>query len=187
MIINKFHKKCLRRFAILCSCTFFVLLIFHIFFVKPINNELKDIEQLHADTARSYEIVLDASSAEGKKRLIEQIEQVKGKWKNFVIEQDEVSALIFFITNKAKENKLDLFSCKDSGAYFGEPIPGCKQISEKEIKVSFEAEFHNFVSFISELEMRRPVMFINAFSILNSFDENRSHKSDITLKTFVKK
>jgi len=87
----------------------------------------------------------------------------------------------------ADEVKLDSFTIKPTGNQEYTEIPDCKNIYEKQISVSFKADFNTIAVFLNTLERHRPVIFVDEFTIVRSNKDNLGHQVSMNLSIFVRK
>ncbi|GAI49604.1 unnamed protein product, partial [marine sediment metagenome] len=109
------------------------------------------------------------------------------RFKDFVINFDNLANLTFDISQIAKEKRLASFSIKGVETRGGSSIFDSKYLSENHFAVSFTGSFNQFATFLNALERHRPVVFVDKLKITHSRRENSDHKVDMDLAVFVRK
>ncbi|KPJ66765.1 MAG: hypothetical protein AMJ43_07095 [Coxiella sp. DG_40] len=182
-IYNK-HLKTLALIWIGC----FVLSIFvYILVLAPQKKTQKNIEKQLTEIKQIYDSTKEAAQQKNQIQMKEQIEQLRSRLNDFVIESDDSANLTLDISQIASEKKLDSFMIKTKESRENSAIPDCKHITEDRIDIGFNAGFNQFAAFLNALERHQPVVFIDTFSITRSKQDGLGHKVNMNLAVFARK
>ena len=169
-----------------CSVVF---LLVYILVLRPQKNYEKRIENKLAEGKQVYESALIAARKETKIRSNEQIERLKTRLKDFVIDFEDSANLTFDISQIANDKKVASFSIMKSkgGRGLSTKHEG-KYIREKHIVINFIGGFNQFAAFLNALERHRPVIFVDKFTITRSTGQDDSgYQVSLDVAAFVKK
>jgi Tfp pilus assembly protein PilO len=181
------HKKYFMKAALVWAGCFILFFFIYILVLAPQGKNKKQIEKQLAEKERIYHLAQKATQEETKIQLNEQLKRLQERFKDFVIDFDDLANLTFDISQIAKEKRLDSFSIKGQENRGGPSTFDGKYLGENHFAVSFTGSFSQFATFLNALERHRPVFFIDRFKITHSRLENSDHKVDMDLAVFVKK
>ncbi len=187
MTFIKTHKKYLTTAGLIWAACFVVFLFAYMLVLGPQKNYKKRIENEIAERKQLYESALRAAQKETKIRLNEEIERLRSRLKDFVIDFEDSTDLTFDISQIANEKKVASFSNKVKKSGGLSPIPDCKYISENHIVVSFIGSFNQFATFLNALERHRPVIFVDKFTITRSGQDTSVYRVTLNVAALVKK
>ncbi|MFZ2148054.1 MAG: hypothetical protein WAV28_12615 [Sedimentisphaerales bacterium] len=187
MSLIKTHKKYLVTAGVIWAACFVVFLFAYILVLGPQKNYEKRIENKLAERKQVYESALRAAQKETKIRLNEQIERLRTRLQDFVIDFEDSANLTFDISQIANEKKVASFSIKSKDSRGLSTIPECKYISEDQIVISFIGGFNQFATFLNALERHRPVIFVDKFTITRSGQDDSVYQVSLNVAAFVKK
>jgi len=187
MTFMKTNRKYLMTAGLIWAACFVVFLLAYIFVLGPQKDYKKSIENKLLQRKQVYESALRAAQEETKIRLNKQIERLRNRLKDFVIDFEDAANLTFDISQIASEKKVDSFSIKSKDSRGFTAIPDCSHIFENHIDISFTGGFNQFATFLNALERHRPVLFIDKFKIIRSSQEDYSYKVGLNVAAFVRK
>ncbi len=187
MTFIKTHKKYLTTAGLIWAACFVVFLLAYMLVLGPQKNYKNNIENEIAERKQLYESALRAAQKETKIRLNEEIERLRSRLKDFVIDFEDSTDLTFDISQIANEKKVASFSNKVKKSGGLSPIPDCKYICENHIVVSFIGSFNQFATFLNALERHRPVIFVDKFTITRSGQDNSVYRVSLNVAALVKK
>ena len=177
------YKKYLTNIAIVWMVFFALVLFAYFIFIRPqgkiryhLEKELSEKKQIYAD-ARS------AARDETKKRMDAELDELGKQLGELVIDSDASGNLIFDISQIASEKNVSSFSIKTQDSGDTHEIPGCLNIGDSRINISFVSDFNRFASLLNELERHQPVVFIETFSIRR--DQKSSLKNEVSMGVSV--
>jgi len=148
----------------------------------------KTPESTLAEKKDLYEFAQRATQEQTKIRLNEQIEGLRDKLKDFVVDFEDSANLTFDIGQIAKEEDVSSsFSIKNNDKRGILEIPDCNSICENHIDISFVAGFKPFATFVNALERNQPVLFVNEFTISRSNRGEETYQVSLDVAAFVKK
>lgn len=157
------------------------------FVLGPHKSSRKRLERTLAEKKQTYESAQAAAQEQTKIRLNEEIENLRGRLKDFVLDFEDSANLTFDIGRIANEENVASFSIKNKNEQGLSEIPDCNSICENHIDISFIAGFNQFATFINALERHQPVLFINEFTISRSKKGQSTYQVSLDVAAFVKK
>ena len=180
------YRKYFTKVALIWGGCFVLFFLIHILVMGPQKKSKKQVEEQLAEKKRLYDSALEATREETKLRLNEQIEHLRNKLRDFVLE--DLGNLTFDISQIAGEKKINPPpTIKGKNKSKSSAKPKYDYISEEQININFTASFNQFATFLNRLERHRPVVFIDRFTITRSRQGNSDHKVDMDLAVFVRK
>jgi hypothetical protein len=186
--MKSIYRKYFATVALVWVGCFILFFFIYMLMLVPQKKSKNYIAEQLAEKKQTYESALRASREEAKARLNEQLENLRGGLKSFVIDFEDLANLIFDISQIASENNVASFSIKGKDSGGGSEVPNCRYICENHIDISFTAAgFNQFAAFLNTLERHRPVVFVDKFTITRSHQDDSGHKVDMELVVFVKK
>jgi Tfp pilus assembly protein PilO len=187
MTFMKTNRKYLMTAGLVWAACFGVFLLAYIFVLGPQKNYKKSIENKLAERKQVYKSALRAAQEETKVQLNKQIERLRNRLKDFVVDFEDATNLTFDISQIANEKKVDSFSIKSKDSRGFTAIPDCSHIFENNIDISFTGGFNQFATFLNALERHRPVLFIDKFLITRSGQEDAEYQVGLNVVVFVRK
>lgn len=180
------YRKYFIKVALIWGGCFVLFLLIHILVMGPQKKSKNQVEEQLAEKKRLYDSALEATREETKSKLNEQIELLRNKLKDFVLEDS--GNLTFDISQIAGEKKINPTpTIKGQDKRGGSAKPKFDYIYEDHININFTASFNQFATFLNALERYRPVVFVDTFRISRSRQGNSNHKVDMDLAVFVRK
>jgi Tfp pilus assembly protein PilO len=181
------YRKHLKIPALIWIGCFALFLFVYILVLAPQKKAQKNIEKQLTEIKQIYDSTKEAALQKTQIQMKEQIEQLRNRLNDFVIESDDSANLTLDISQIASEKKLDSFMIKTRESRENPAITACKHITEDRIDIGFNAGFNQFAAFLNALERHQPVVFIDTFSITRSKQDNSGHKVNMNLAVFAKK
>ncbi len=187
MTFIKTHKKYLTTAGLIWAACFVVFLFAYMLVLGPQKNYKNHLENELAERKQVYESALRAAQKETKIRLNEQIERLRSRLKDFVVDFEDSANLTFDISQIANEKKVASFSSKVKKSRGLSTITDYKYIYENHIVISFIGDFNQFATFLNALERHRPVIFVDKFTITRSGQSDSVYKVSLNVAALVKK
>jgi len=181
------YRKYFTTVALIWAGCFILFFFAYMLVLVPERESKQHIEKQLAEKKRIYETALKATEEETEIWLNEQIERLRNRLKDFVIDFEDSANLTFDISQIANEEKVSSFSIKSRDDGRGTAIADCKYIADNFIDISFTAGFSQFATFLNALERHRPIIFVNKFTITRSEQDDTGHKVNMDLAVFVRK
>ena len=181
------YRKYIATLALVWAGCFVLFFFVYMIVLTPQKKAKTEVEKEIAEKKRIYNSALKASRQDTKIRLSQQLEHLKDGLKDFVVDFEDSTNLIFDISQIANEKKVGSFGIKAKDIRRGSTVPKCKYIYENHIDISFTAGFNQFATFLNALERNRPVLFVDEFKITRSDEDNSSHPVNMNLSVFVRK
>ena len=186
MAFLKIYRKYLTTAALVWAACFMLFFFIYMLVLRPLKGSQKRIESRLTEKKQMYESALNATHEETKIRLNEQIEHLRNRLKDFVIDFEDSANLTFDISQIATEKKLASFSIKGKGSSEVSAIPDCNRIYENHIDISFTALFRQFATFLNALERHRPVLFVDKFAVSSGRGDSEP-QVNMNLVVFIRK
>jgi hypothetical protein len=165
-----------------------VLFVLAYFFVISPRLEVKArLVMALAEKGRMYEAAIYAAKEENKKKLAEEVEVLKSKLSEYVVDSEESANLTFNISRIAADKQVSSFAVKavdhlrESG-----PLES-KYLQENCVEVAFESDFTRFATFLNALERHQPVVFVDRFRISRGGRNDNLSTVDMGVSIFIKK
>jgi len=184
------YKKYLRTTSLVWGVCFVLLAAAYYLVLSPQKGTIKGFERVLAEKKQLYETAVRAAQEKTKALQAQEIEELKSRLADFVVESDESANLTLDISQAAGQKNLKSLTIesKSKVASPSVEIPGCKHIFEDYINISFTAGFNEFAAFLNSLERHRPVVFVDTFKIVRSSEEDsKGHAAEMDLAVFVGK
>ncbi|MHC4461124.1 MAG: hypothetical protein ACYS6W_00585 [Planctomycetota bacterium] len=181
----KIYKKYFMTAALIWAGCFILFLFVYMIVLAPQKKSRKQIENQLAEKERIYNSALKATEEETRISLNEQIEELRRKLNDFVIDFEDSANLTFDISQIANDKKLNSFSIKGKEDTKGSA--DLKYLYENRIDAAFTAAFNQFATFLNALERHWPVIFVDSFKITRSRQNGSDHKVNMGLSVFVKR
>ena len=184
----KIPKKYLIASGVIWAVYFVIFLLAYMFIVRPQKNSKRLVESRLAEKQQVYESALRAEQEETKIRLNEQIESLQNRLKDFVAEFEDSANLTFDLSQIAEEKKVASFSSKvKSNRGITRNKDEYKYIHENQINISFTGDWNQFATFLNSLERRRPVIFVDKFTIARVGQDESVFRVNLNVTAFVRK
>ncbi len=182
----KIYKKYFVTTGLTWAACFVVFLFVYMLVLAPQKDYKKNIERELTEKKQIYESALRTAQEETRIQLNEQVEGLRSRLKDFVIDFEDSANLTFDISQVANEQKVFSFSIKSKNSRGLSAIPDCKYISENFMDINFTGGFHQFATFLNALERHRPVLFVNSFTITHSQQEYSSYQVSLNVAALVR-
>jgi len=185
----KLYKKYFTTVALIWAACFTLFFFAYLLFLVPQSSAKKQVENKLSDKKLRYEAITKVAEEENKNRLKEEIEQLRNRVKDFVIDFEDSANLTFDISQLAGEQKVAAFGIKSRGTSAVSPIPDSKYLCESRMEISFTAGFNQFAAFLNALEKHRPVLFVEDFTISRSKQQQQEPgcQAVLNVATLVRK
>lgn len=181
------YKRYVRLVAWVWTCCFLLLVCVYFLVLAPQKKCEKLLETKLAEIEKMHRSAKKAERPETKLKLSEEMENLRSKLHDFVIDFENSANLTFDISQIANNKKVDSFSIKAKEKNSGSAIRDSKYINESNMVVKFNSEFNQFASFLNALERHRPVVFIDKFAITRSKDDDVGNPVRMNLAFLLRK
>ncbi|MDD5328025.1 MAG: GspMb/PilO family protein [Phycisphaerae bacterium] len=186
--MKSIYKKYFIKVILTWAGSAALLFLVYMFVLAPQEESKKQLEAQLTEKKQIYSSALKATEKETKIQLTEQIQQLRDKLKDFVIDFEDSANLTFDISQIAGGKQVSAFNIdtkKDDGRT---AVVSDKCVSENRIDVSFlAADFNQFAALLNALERHQPVIFVDGFSITRADKNSSSHQVNMSLSVFVRK
>jgi hypothetical protein len=183
----KIYRKYLTKAAIGWAACLVLFILAYILVLGPQKNDRKRLESALAEKKQLYELAQRAAQEQTKILLDEQIEGLRDKLEDFVVDSEDSANLTFDIGRIANEQKVESFSIKNKDKKGVLEIPDCNSIYENHIDIGFVAGFNQFATFVNALERHQPVLFVSEFSITRANKDELAYQVTLDVAAFVRR
>ena len=189
--MKSIYGKYFKMGIIFWAVCFIILLLSYLFVLAPQERLRRMTEKKLDDTKNLALSAKEATEEKNKERLIELLTDSRNELKEFVVDPENAENLPLDISRMSNEVELDGFGYNYTGS--DQTTRGAtrtdnyKHIITRQISVNFKSSFNKFAVFLNTLEVRRPVIFVDTFSITRSTESNSGHKVDMKLAVLVGK
>jgi hypothetical protein len=189
--MKSIYGKYFKIGIIFWAVCFIVLLLAYLFVLAPQEKLRRMTERKLSDTKNLAQSAKEAAKEENKKKMIELLTDSGDKLKEFVVDPENAENLPLDVSRMSNEVELNAFSSNFAGGE--ETTRGAartdnfKHIIPRQISVNFNSSFNKFAVFLNTLERKRPVIFVDTFSITRSTESGSGHKVDMKLAVLVGK
>jgi Tfp pilus assembly protein PilO len=187
MVLIEIHKKYLTKAAIVWVACLVLFLLAYAIALRPQHLNEKRLEKTLTEKKQLYESAQKAAQETTRTQLNEQIQQLRDRLHDFVINLEDSANLTFDIGQIANEKKVASFSVKGKENRAASAIPDCNSIGESHMDISFVSGFYQFATFVNALERHKPVLFVNEFTITRSNQSDSVYEVVLDVAAFVKK
>ena len=185
--MKSIYRKYFKTGIIFWALCFVVLLLAYFFVLSPQEKLRRETERKLNDTRNLAKLAEEAAEEKNKAKLIELLSDSGNKLKDFVVEPENAANLSLDIGRIPSDVQLNAFSSNFTGSEGTIKTDNYKHIVPRQISVTFNSSFNMFAVFLNTLEMRRPVIFVDTFSITRSGESDSGHKVDMKLAVLVGK
>ncbi|MFA5239747.1 MAG: GspMb/PilO family protein [Phycisphaerae bacterium] len=186
--MKSIYKKYFIKLVLTWAGCFVLFFLVYMFVLAPQEESKKQLDKQLIEKKRIYSSALKATRKETKVQLTDEIQQLRDKLKDFVVDFEDSTNLTFDISQIAGGNKVSSFNIESKKSDTKSRAGANKYIFENRINVSFLAsDFNQFAALLNALERHRPVIFVDGFSITRADKSNSEHQVDMSLSVFVRK
>jgi hypothetical protein len=183
------YRKYFTKAALIWMGCFVLFFFAYMFMLAPQKNSMEQLIKQLEEKKQIYNSALKATQKETQIQLNEQIEHLRDKLKNFVIDFEDSADLTFDISQIANTKEVTSFSIETGRKDIRrDPTKPNKYIFESYIDISFStADFNQFAALLNALERHRPVIFVDKFAIIRSPKGDSDRQVNMSLAVFVRK
>ncbi len=182
------YRRYFTKVALIWAGCFVLFFFAYMLMLAPQRNSKKQLEKQLAGKKQIYDSALKAAQEESRIQLSEQLEHLRNRLENFVIDFEDSANLTFDISQIANEKEVTSFSIetrKDKKR--DKETSDYNYISESRINISFStASFNQFAALLNALERHRPVIFVDGFVMTRSRTGSSGHQANMSLSVFVR-
>jgi hypothetical protein len=184
---NSVYGKYLTKMAFIWMCCFVLFFFLDMFFMAPQRKNRKELEKQLEEKKQIYDSAIKAAQAETQAQLNEEIEQLRNRLKDFVVDAEDSANLSFDISQLASEKAVSSFNIETKKESEKAQKKSDKNIYESSIDIGFSAaDFSQFANLLNALERHQPVIFVDKFTITRSKGVS-GHSVKMNLAVFVRK
>lgn len=181
------YRRYVKAGAFLWAVCFIGFFLFYLIALGPQENVRRQTETRHAEMQRLAQAATDAAGEKNKARLMELVQEGEDMLQRFVTAERSTDSLTLDISGIPSREMLDAFSISPGGNESVIKMANCEHIFGKQLSVTFASSFNQFAEFLNALEMNRPVILVDSFSIGRSREETSDQQVEMTLAVLVNK
>lgn len=185
--MKSIYSKYFKIGIIFWAVCFIVLFFSYLLVLAPQEKQRRETDRKLNDTKSLAQSAEEAAQEKNKAKLIALLTDSGNKLKEFVVDEENASNLTLDIGRVPSDVRLNGFSSIFAGSDGATKTDNYKHINTRQISVNFNSSFNNFAVFLNNLERRRPVIFVDTFSITRSGESDSGHKVDMKLAVLVGK
>jgi hypothetical protein len=161
---------------------------FYLFVYAPKSDKLARLKTVIAQKQKKYEFAKDVQKPEKRQKLVNKLDELQQKVNKFSIPDEKAPSLTFSISEAASRLNVNEFTSAARRKKDNESIimKGYKHLGENRIIVEFESPYYGFASFINQMELNDPVIFVDKFNIKSSGVGKKYHPVTIVLSVLVR-
>jgi hypothetical protein len=183
------YREYFTKVALIWTGCFILFFFVYMLMLAPQKNSKEQLKKQLEEKKQMYSSALKATQKETQIQLYKQIEHLRNRLKDFVIDFEDSADLTFDISQIANAKEVTSFSVetnkKDSSR---DPAMSDKYIFESNIDISFStADFNQFAALLNALERHRPVIFVDRFAITRPNKNSSDRQVKMNLAVFVRK
>lgn len=183
--MNSVYGKYFIKMALIWMICFVLFFLIHSLVLAPQKKSREQLEKKLAENKKVYDSALKAAEKETIIQLKEQIEYLRTRLKDFVIDFEDSTNLTFDISQIANGKDVSSFSIETTKGGGGSKSGG--HISEDRIAISFTTgDFNQFATLLNDLERHQPVIFVDRFTINRSKRSGTKHKVKMDLAVLIR-
>lgn len=186
--MKSIYGKYFKRVAVIWAGCFVFFLLFYMLMLAPQKDVKGQLIKKLAEKKKMYDYAVKATQKEAQDQLRAEIEQLRNKLKNYVIDYEGATNLTFDISQIASDKAVTSFNIETSKKDSSIDQESDKSIIEGRIDISFlTVGFNQFATLLNALERHQPVIFVDRFVITRADRESSSSQVKMDLAVFVKK
>ncbi len=187
--MKSIYGRYFKRVAFIWAGCFVLFFFVYMVMFAPQKNSKAQLKKQLEEKKQMYESALKATEKETQIKLREQIEQLRNRLKDFVVNFEDATNLTFDISQIASDKAVTSFNIETSKKDSGGNQTSDKYIFESRIDINFlTAGFNQFAALLNALERHRPVIFVDRFVITRPSEKDSSGRQvKMNLAVFVKK
>jgi lipopolysaccharide export LptBFGC system permease protein LptF len=182
------YGKYFIKVAIIWAGCFAVFFAVYMITLAPQKNNREELEKQLKEKKQTHNAALNASQNETKVQLYEEIEKLRNKLKDFVVDFKDSTNLTFDISRIANEKGVSSFSIDTRKGGSSKKSGSGEHITQSYIDISFSTtDFNQFAALLNALERHQPVIFVDKFTITRSKRSDSGHQVKMNLSVFIRK
>jgi Tfp pilus assembly protein PilO len=181
------YKKYLVTTLLIWTVVSVFCLIAFLLILSPQRDRISLDAQKTEEKKNLYESALTAAQKDTRNKLTEQLNHIRDRVGNFLVDFEASTDLTFDVSQIANEKDVDSFSIKNISSKGFVSIPNCEYIYENQFNINFNSGFNQFAAFLNALERHQPVLFVDQFKIDQSRKVDSGYQVTLNVSFFVKK
>jgi len=157
--------KSLVRLAVAWVICLMVVAAFHFALVGPQARALTTGRALATAKAERFSLLRGAKSARAQEQIKEEQEELERRYADFVLTSEQMNDLDFRIRAIAEKSGIREFSARHLGTVSKMGDTPLKQIAQRDLAVSFNCTFGDFLRFVNEMERHQPILIVDQFTL----------------------
>jgi hypothetical protein len=181
------YRKYLKTMGLVWAGSSLLIVAAFVFLLMPQQKEKQRLIRESAEKQRIYDIALDASREETRKKLVSELESLKSKLNDYAVDYEDSVNMTLDISRIAADKQVTSFTVKTGDQMKSTSKQDMKNLRENRIDVSFNSDFRQFAYLLNILERHRPVVFVDNFKVARSTNDTYgSNRVNMGLSIFVR-
>jgi hypothetical protein len=185
--MKSIYRKYFKIGIIFWAICFIVLFFSYLLVLAPQEKLRSETDRRLDEKKALAQSAREAAQEKNKAKLIALLTGSGNKLTEFVVDPENAANLTLDIGRISSDVRLNAFSSYFEGSEGAAKTDNYKHIIPRQISVNFNSSFNKFAVFLNNLERRRPVIFVDSFSITRSSEGDSGHKVDMKLAVLVGK
>lgn len=185
--MKSMYRRYVKAGAFLWAVCFIGLFLFYLVVLGPQENVRRQTETRLAEMQRQAQAATDAATEKNKAHLQELVRQAEDTLNRFVTAESSADSLTLDVRGIPSRTPLDAFNISPVSGDSVIKMANCEHIFGKQLSVNFASSFNQFAVFLNALEMNRPVILVDSFSIAHSREETSDQQVEMALAVLVNK
>lgn len=173
--------------GIVWGASFFLFAMVYYFFITPQLKIKAQLQQEAAEKKGRFDMALNASLEDNKKKLAAEVESLKARLSNYVSEYEDSPNLTFAVSRIAGDRQVKAFTVKTPENGRQPDKLATNNLQENKMEISFASDFLQFANFINTLERHQPVVFVDRFRLQRDGQSGSANKVDMSLSFLVRR
>jgi hypothetical protein len=179
------YGRYFTKVALIWTGCFILFFFVYMLMLAPQKNNKEQLKKQLEEKRQMCNSALKATHKETQIQLNEEVEHLRNRLKDFVIDFEDATDLTFDISQIANAKEVTSFSIETNK---GDQAMSDKYIFESQIDISFfTAGFNQFAALLNAMERHRPVIFVDRFAITRSDKDSSGRQVRMNLAVFVRK
>ena len=141
------------------------LAAFHFGFVAPRGQALAAVGAQVDEQAERFGMLRNARSTREQERIHAEHAELERRYADFVFQEEGLNGLDFRLRDLAEKNGLTGFSSRQVGTTTKVDGADLKRIVQRDLVMSFNGSYVQFLQFVNDLERHGPVVFADQFML----------------------
>lgn len=189
MDILKTYRKYLTITAIAWAGCLVLFVGAYLILLAPQTVREKYYDKTITEKQQEYGSAQRAAEEQTRITLDKDIERLRERLKDFVVDSEDLADLTFAIGQIATEREVAALSIGSGKKRLGSKtlVADANSVNETQLAISFISGFNQFASFVNNLERHRPVFFVHQFRIARANQDKSAYTVTLDVRALVRR